>query len=275
ACPSPTPVLTSPLVHDVSAFREPAGREVSTVSSDPESFLRRASDMIQLVLPVVQGATGAIPLAGPPMQAAIGGLLAILQAIDRNSQNTDSVASLRSRLQRLHCHLCNASTARDPPEQSRRDSLTRILQETSHKLANLSKHHRGYTSRVTQAIAGCSSDINDYLLEYSVSSQMQMQNDVREVLMRVQKLECSAGQGATQLTKTIALGFVTLVDATGYKHHLMVNHCAPFQQLNMMVAVLLECDSIEAQIQKRYMEKGQYDLCIDEGTHVTKLTSHG
>jgi len=43
----------------------------------------------------------------------------------------------------------------------------------------------------------------------------------------------------------------------------------------MMVAVLLERDCIEAQIQKRYMEKGQYDLCIDEGTQVTELTSHG
>ncbi|OJA10324.1 hypothetical protein AZE42_09737 [Rhizopogon vesiculosus] len=52
ACPSPTPVSTSPLVHDVSACREPASCEVPTVSSDSESFLRRASDMAQLFLPV-------------------------------------------------------------------------------------------------------------------------------------------------------------------------------------------------------------------------------
>jgi hypothetical protein len=58
---------------------------------------------------------------------------------------------------------------------------------------------------------------------------MQMQNDLREVLVEVKRLKCSVGQGATQLTKTIALGFVTLVDATGYKHHLQVNHCASFQ----------------------------------------------
>ncbi|OAX35982.1 hypothetical protein K503DRAFT_335541 [Rhizopogon vinicolor AM-OR11-026] len=275
ACPSPTPVLTSPLIQDVLASREPANHEVSTAPSDPESFPRRASDMIQLVLPVVQGAAGSIPLAGAPIQATIGGLMTILQAIDRNRQNTADIHDLGLRLSALYSYLCNAPTAVDPREKSRRDSLTRILQQTSDTLANLSNRHRGYTSRVTQAITGCTNQINNYLLDYSVSSQMQLQNDVGEVLVRVKRLECFMGQGATQLTQTIALGVVTLVDATGYKHSLLVDHCTSFQQLNMMVAVLLERDCIEAQIQKRYMEKGQYDLCIDEGTHVTELTSHG
>jgi hypothetical protein len=35
-----------------------------------------------------------------------------------------------------------------------------------------------------------------------------------------------------------------------------------------------ESDAIEAQIQGRYIEKGEYDLCIDEGTQVTPLTGH-
>jgi hypothetical protein len=85
AYPSSTPVSTSPLLHDVLASRELAGREVSTVSSDLESFLRGGSDMAQLFLPVVQGAAGAVPLVGAPIQAAIGGLLAILQGIDVRS----------------------------------------------------------------------------------------------------------------------------------------------------------------------------------------------
>jgi len=103
---------------------------------------------------------------------------------------------------------------------------------------------------------------------------MQTQHDVREVLVEVQKLKYSVGQGATQLPKTIALGVVTLVDATGYEHRLLVDHCTSFQQLNMMVAGLLERDPMEAQMQKRYIAKGQYNLCIDKGTHVTELTSH-
>ena len=41
-----------------------------------------------------------------------------------------------------------------------------------------------------------------------------------------------------------------------------------------MLKVLFQCNSIEAQIQRQYMENGQYDLCIDEGTQVTRLTSN-
>jgi hypothetical protein len=41
-----------------------------------------------------------------------------------------------------------------------------------------------------------------------------------------------------------------------------------------MLRVLFERDVIEAQIQRRYIEKGKYDLCIDEGTQVTPITSH-
>ncbi|OJA07830.1 hypothetical protein AZE42_09142 [Rhizopogon vesiculosus] len=185
ACTPPTPVSTSPLVHDVSASREPAGREVSTVSSDLESFRRRTSDMVQLFLPIVQVAAGAIPLAGPPIQGAISGLLAIIQAIDV----------------------------------------------------------RSYFILMTYV------DFKGYCREI-VSSQMQMRNDVREVLAGVQRLECCVGQGATQLTRTIALGVVTLVDATGYEHHLLVDHCTSFEQLKIMVSGLLEHDSVEAQIQK-------------------------
>jgi hypothetical protein len=48
------------------------------------------------------------------------------------------------------------------------------------------------------------------------------------------------------------------------------------QQLNDMLQVLFPCESdvIEAQIQRRYIEEGEYDLCIDEGMQVTPLTRH-
>ena len=42
-----------------------------------------------------------------------------------------------------------------------------------------------------------------------------------------------------------------------------------------MVAALLHSDSIEDRIQRRFMERGQYDLCIDKGMQVTQLTSDG
>jgi hypothetical protein len=44
-----------------------------------------------------------------------------------------------------------------------------------------------------------------------------------------------------------------------------------------MLRVVFPCesDAIEGQIQRRYIEKGEYDLCIDEGTQVTPVTSQG
>jgi hypothetical protein len=42
----------------------------------------------------------------------------------------------------------------------------------------------------------------------------------------------------------------------------------------MMLQALFERDATEAQIQRRYVEEGKYDLCIDKGTQVTPLTHH-
>ncbi|KAG1719723.1 hypothetical protein EDB19DRAFT_631173 [Suillus lakei] len=86
-------------MHPGSLARDP-GLEVSTNPSSTRSFgrvslAREASDMAQPGLPLVQVIPGAIPLAGPPMQIAITGLLTILQAINRRSQNISAEQSPR------------------------------------------------------------------------------------------------------------------------------------------------------------------------------------
>lgn len=105
------------------------------------------------------------------------------------------------------------------------------------------------------------------------------QEDHQKLLITMQSLmiraQPSMGPTAPQLTGIVTLvGCVTLVDATGHNHAILLNFCTSFQQLNKMLQVLFECDSIEAHIQRRYVEEGQYDLCIDEGTQVAPLTSH-
>ncbi|KAG1848429.1 hypothetical protein F4604DRAFT_1935375 [Suillus subluteus] len=86
---SPLSPLTRPsnpsLTQPISTTREPdfeASTNVSSGSSGGVSLAREASDMAQIALPSVQAIVGAIPLVGAPMQAAIGGLLLGLQAID-------------------------------------------------------------------------------------------------------------------------------------------------------------------------------------------------
>ncbi|KAG1904296.1 uncharacterized protein F5891DRAFT_1184502 [Suillus fuscotomentosus] len=143
-------------MHSGSLARDP-GLQVSinissATTSHGDSFARATSDVAQTFLPVVQAFASAIPIAGPPMQAAIGGLLSILQIIDRRSS-----------------HLCNAPTTQNTSEQDRRNSIIRILQETSAQLTNLQKRRPEHAS-VTQAIAGCSIEIDRYLLESLVVS---------------------------------------------------------------------------------------------------------
>jgi hypothetical protein len=57
----------------------------------------------------------------------------------------------------------------------------------------------------------------------------EVRSDVREVRVLVQSLQCYAGRSGTQLLKTIVAGCVTLVDATGHQHRLLVEQCNTFQ----------------------------------------------
>ncbi|KAG2035136.1 hypothetical protein BDR03DRAFT_1012830 [Suillus americanus] len=75
----------------------------------------------------------------------------------------------------------------------------------------------------------------------------------------MQQSQTARGQAVTQLTAAVTLGCATLVDATGHEHAISVTFCASFQQLNDMLQVLFKRESIEAQIQRRYMEQGQHD----------------
>ncbi|KAG1817852.1 hypothetical protein EV424DRAFT_1407359 [Suillus variegatus] len=110
---------------------------------------------------------------------------------------------------------------------------------------------------------------------------MQSQRETRELLIisrrrekGLQNIEESfAALSASPLPGGVVSGCVTLVDATGRHQAISVNWCTSYKQLNHMLRVLFERDAIEAQIQRRYIEEGKYDLCIDEGKQVTPLTS--
>ncbi|KAG0695277.1 hypothetical protein DFH29DRAFT_956210 [Suillus ampliporus] len=212
------------------------------------------------------------------MKAAIGGLLAVLQTIDTTIQNKADLNLLTSRLHQLICHISNAPIAWDPLEKSRRDVVINVLHDISDRLMTLRKRRLGYAS-VTQVITGCSNKIDRCLLECLWSSEMQSRRDIQEILAILQRRDTVnqsqlMGRTALQLPGSMMIGCVTLVDATGHEHPILVDYCTSFQQLNKMLEVLFERNSIEAQVQKGYMKEGRYDLCIDEGTEATQLTIH-
>lgn len=187
---------------------------------------------------------GAMPLAGPPMEVAIARLLAILQAIYRHDQHKADLDRLTLRLHRLvNWYLWNVTTARDPCEQSRRESLVKTMQETSAQLKILLQRSLSYTS-VAQAIARCSIEIDRYLLGCLWFQMQQSQNGMHDMREGRQS----------------------------HEHSIPVNFYTSFQQLNKMLQVLFERDSIAAR--NNVIEEGQYDLSIDKGTRFIQPTNH-
>ncbi|KAG2111980.1 uncharacterized protein F5147DRAFT_835575 [Suillus discolor] len=272
--PTSNPLLMQP----ISATREPVNLEASITvpsrSSGSVPLARKVYDMVPVALPLVRAIAGVIPLVGSPMEAAIGGLMSVLQTLNTHDQNKADLDSLTKQLNQLSCDLCNAPPACNPSEQFRRDSFVRMLQDTSTRVATL--HERCFASTsVTQGIAECFNEIDRHLARYLLSSQMQIQRDIHEESRRQREANQELLIAMQSLmNRTVALaGCVILVDATGHDHAIPVNFCTSFQQLNKMLQVLFECDSVEARIQKRYVEEGQYDLCIDDGRQVTRLTS--
>ncbi|KAG1811849.1 uncharacterized protein BJ212DRAFT_496945 [Suillus subaureus] len=190
------------------------------------------------------------------------------------------IRSLALRLDRLRLDLYYAPRARDHRERSRREILIGMLLDTSATLTELRKRSLAYPS-VTQDIAGCFTKIDRYLADYLLSSQMQSGGDVHEVLTILQRqqeilmrIESAFFPGQPSVGPVVTLGFVTLVDATGRLHPIPMDVCDSFERFNEMLQLLLKHDSVEARIQRWYMEQGQYDLCMDDDKQVTQLTSY-
>lgn len=98
-----------------------------------------------------------------------------------------------------------------------------------------------------------------------VQSHMADNRSIRQFIMTLEMGQLPVG---------IALGYVTLVSATGREHKMLSDHCASFQQLRDMLPVLLhQCWPDEAELQQWYIDREQYDFVLDDGATVTELTS--
>lgn len=131
---------------------------------------------------------------------------------------------------------------------------------------------------LTQEIAGCSSKINEYLSEITALSQMQLQTDVTTLGQTQQTqfesiMQVLMALDARHLPTTIAPGYVIMVDATGREHNMLLDQCSSVDRLlAFLPGILHQCRPDEAEIQQWYIDKGQYDIVIDDGTNVTQLT---
>ncbi|KAG1719722.1 hypothetical protein EDB19DRAFT_631200 [Suillus lakei] len=145
-----------------------------------------------------------------------------------------------------------------------------MLRDTSATLTELRERCPAYPS-VTQDIAACFTNIDRHMADYLVWSQMQSGDDMHEVLAHLGRQEESLMRIESVFFRgqSVTLGFVTLVDATGHLHPIPMGVCDSFERFNEMLQLLFKHNSIEARLQRRYMEQGEYNLCIDGDKQVT------
>jgi len=68
-------------------------------------------------------------------------------------------------------------------------------------------------------------------------------------------------------------GCATLIDAAGHEYDVPLMFCTSFEQLKYMFLTLLQLNRSGASVQRRYIESGKFDFCIDDGKRVEQLVS--
>ncbi|KAI6103349.1 hypothetical protein EDD16DRAFT_302993 [Pisolithus croceorrhizus] len=263
--------------NDYSVAVSPApDLQLSTVVSSSETSqalsFRNISDAMQITLPMVRAVAAAIPVVGSPLAAAIGGLLAIVNVIDTSIQNREALDGLTRQLYTLCCHLANAPTPRTPIEEINRRALTKVLEDTTNELRKMQGCSSG-SAHLTQDIAGCSSKINNFLLQFMVSSQWQLSELMHTMQTKIDYVSQIVVGLDGRLPAVMTTGCVVVVDAAGDEHNMLLDQCCSFERLiAFLPGILSQCRADKAHIQRWYIDRGQYDFVMDNGTDMTELT---
>jgi hypothetical protein len=144
-----------PVLPNLIAIRRKRQQQTGTSTSQPLSSTAHtpanlssttsrpseATDVIQLVAPIVQAAAEVIPMAGSPLKAAISGLLQIIQITDvgrltdfmacllipsqTKNRNKAALDDLSSRVRQLSDFLSRQPEPQDELEAQRRAELTK------------------------------------------------------------------------------------------------------------------------------------------------------
>ncbi|KAG6382142.1 hypothetical protein JVT61DRAFT_785 [Boletus reticuloceps] len=89
-------------------------------SQEFSTIYRNTSDTAQTCLPSLQAAADVIPGVGSIIKGTIGGILSILQLVDRYIQNKHDLEKLTLRLHLLRHHIDNAPISRTTFEETMR-----------------------------------------------------------------------------------------------------------------------------------------------------------
>jgi ribosomal protein L37AE/L43A len=77
----------------------------------------------------------------------------------------------------------------------------------------------------------------------------------------------------SNIPRTISVGFIYIMDATGRQHELTMNMARSFDQFNKALRILFELGSPQDRLLVKYTNIGAYDLTIDDGREQRQLTN--
>ncbi|KAI6168837.1 hypothetical protein EDD17DRAFT_1523098 [Pisolithus thermaeus] len=242
---------------------------VSSSRTSQVLSLHNISDTMQIALPMVQAAAAAIPVVGAPLASVIGELLAVIQVINTSTRNREALDGLTRRLYTLSCHIANAPTAQTPFEDRSRQVLIKALEDATNQLRKAQSRIHG-SIQLTQDINGCVSKINDSIQEFMLSSQFQLLSIMQTNFDSISRFMVGKDE---RLPAGMTVSCAVVVDATGEEHRMPLDQCCSFDRLiAFLPGILSQCRPDKADIQRWYIDRGQYDFVIDNGTNIAQLT---
>ncbi|KAJ3542031.1 hypothetical protein NMY22_g3654 [Coprinellus aureogranulatus] len=191
-----------------------------------------------------------VPVVGGPLKGALEGLCKVLKLVEQKYQNADGVAKLAQRLTALIDMLSNA----EAPDCVLLQLIHRLNAVEEQLKCALSKQGIRYTA-VSQILAGCSSEINDCLLDFTAITQMHILR-----AMRIQESE------------RLALEFVTIFDPFGEPQRILKADLGNIEFVAMIISNRYRHDFNKKQALDRFISGGLYELTIDDGSFIEAMS---
>ncbi|THU90333.1 hypothetical protein K435DRAFT_864362 [Dendrothele bispora CBS 962.96] len=262
---SPTSTIFLPVLHAGSSRGDISNRQVITGCT-------------KVGLKVTAAAAEAVPGVGTIIKGTIGAVLEILEAIERSIDNKEEIVLSMYKLRSLLNEIEETPTAgRDENWKY----LHKELLATHETLAKLHDQPRISlaTDTIVQALQQCYKDIQYALIGYMALSQMEGGQILRDIHGKVGKIELSIQNGFGNQERLLQMikSTITIMDAIGHEFPCDAVMATDPKFIHTFLKSKfeenIEKDSTTDIMLLEFLDKNQYNLCIDEGNQVVLIKS--
>ncbi|THU86051.1 hypothetical protein K435DRAFT_373500, partial [Dendrothele bispora CBS 962.96] len=244
-------------------------------------------------LKVTAAAAEAVPGVGTIIKGTIGAVLEILEAIERSTDNKAEIVLSMHKLRSLLRRIERTPTA---GRDENWNYLHEELLATRETLAKLHDRPRISlaTDTIVQALQQCHESIQDALTEYTVTrnthipnslcvltmsqalSQMEGGQILRDIHGKVGKIELSIQNGFGNQERLLQMikSTITIMDAIGHEFLCDAVMATDPKFIHKFLKLTFEGkNSATDKMLLEFLDKKQYNLCIDQGIQVVLFES--